>query len=45
MMIPAPLEGEWLWMEELQAWIPLLKNDNGIPQLLEPQTTRTMSPQ
>lgn len=34
-MIPAPLEGEWLWMEELQAWIPLLKSELGSPLIEE----------
>lgn len=33
MMIPAPLEGEWLWLEELQTWIPLLTTNTGYPDV------------
>lgn len=32
-MIPAPLEGEWLWNEELQQWIPLIKTETGHPDI------------
>ena len=32
-MIPAPLEGEWLWDESLQTWLPLVKTDTGLPDV------------
>lgn len=28
---PAPIEGEWLWDEVTEAWIPLLKTETGHP--------------
>lgn len=33
MMIPAPLEGEWLWDETNEIWVPLIKNETGMPDI------------
>lgn len=32
-MIPAPIEGEWLWLEEPQTWIPLLTTNTSHPDI------------
>ena len=32
-MIPAPLDGEWLWDETTESWIPLVKNKTGHPDI------------
>lgn len=32
-MIPAPLEGEWLWDEARQQWLPLVKTETGHPDV------------
>lgn len=32
-MIPAPIEGEWLWDEDSQQWVPLVKTKTGHPDV------------